>query len=381
MMEASTDVSAALTAAQGFFQRHLRGSWVPDYLAGRGLGDQLGPARIGYAPAAWDALTASLRRDGHDLAVLQEAGLTRISSTGSPIDVFRDRMTFPVVDADNTLVGFTARANPSSDQESAKYLNSPASAHFHKAELLYALGEDAHQLRRGATPILVEGAMDRLAIRHAAGPVNLVGLASLGTAFTDQHIALLHDVVGRHRPLVVAFDPDDAGRRATVAAWEKLTAARSPTDGALLCVHLPDGDPAGYVETGRAADLRSALMRPVPLAHTVADIKLDAAGSLDHAARHVQVARSLAHEAVHLHPSQVSSYVAHLAHALGMPHEDVTSLALEEIGAADDEDAHRAAYCAAASHPGAAPAQSARSSAPPLPAHEHRMDQQPERGR
>ena len=58
----------------------------------------MGEWHIGYAPGGWTALTGYLRGLGHDDDAIQAAGLARISSRGTLIDHFRDRVMLPVHD-------------------------------------------------------------------------------------------------------------------------------------------------------------------------------------------------------------------------------------------------------------------------------------------
>ena len=77
--------------AARFFCDRLADSWVPGYLAGRGLGlDGLERWQVGYAPAARDALTRQLRRTGYSEQVILAAGLARQARNGGLADLFRD---------------------------------------------------------------------------------------------------------------------------------------------------------------------------------------------------------------------------------------------------------------------------------------------------
>jgi hypothetical protein len=94
---ASAELITALQAAARYYTGQLPRSWVPRYLAERGL-DQGALARwgIGYAPPAWTALTGHLRGLGFSDQVLEQAGLAKRSRRGTLYDVFRDRVMFLV---------------------------------------------------------------------------------------------------------------------------------------------------------------------------------------------------------------------------------------------------------------------------------------------
>ena len=175
------DELPALTAvAARFFEDNVAGSWVPGYLASRGFDvDALRPWGIGYAPAAWTALT-DYARDlgfGHEAIVL--AGLARRSARGSLIDLFRDRLMFPVRSPDGTVAGFIGRAppgahhlggDPAAGHLAPVYLNTPATPLYRKGALLFGLHEATPALTAGARPVLAEGPLDALAITLATTP-------------------------------------------------------------------------------------------------------------------------------------------------------------------------------------------------------------------
>jgi hypothetical protein len=149
-------------------------------------------------------------------------------------------MIFPVDAVDGQTVALVGRAvdDTATDRSGApvpKYLNSPETAIYRKSEHLYGLGPDAAQaFAAGATPVLVEGPMDVLAINRAAtrpagGIPGHVGVAPCGTALTVQQVQLLDEVTGglADRGVVVAFDGDQAGRHASLRAYELLRAVRA----------------------------------------------------------------------------------------------------------------------------------------------------------
>lgn len=330
----SPEIVRALRDAHTYFRhpRTLDPSWVPDYLNRRNLYPQLRYAGIGYAPAGWTTVLDHLRSRGHSDDVLVAAGLARTASTGNLIDHFRDRLIVPVVDADRQLVGFIGRAAAYAGPDVPKYLNSPATALFDKSRLVYALGEDRTQLAAGALPILVEGPLDRLALRQAAGNLNIVGLAPLGTAFTEHQAHQLADTIGTRRPVAVALDPDAAGRQAAIRVWDRLTDAGLTN---LLHVNLPDGrDPADLVHAGHGQRLRHAIMVARPLALAVADHRIAEAGNLDHLQKRLAVLHYvLDHDLAKVPTDRISPYLAHLTQRLQLDHQTVTYAAVEHLTA------------------------------------------------
>jgi DNA primase catalytic core len=191
-------------------------SWVPDYLAERGLDNGV----AAHCPDTWRATTYHLRRAGYADQDIINAGLAIQPPSGGHIyDRFRDRIPFPIYDQAGRIAGFTARAKPGSEDETKwKYINTPKTDLYIKGQALYGLDEDAKtRLADGATPILVEGPFDAAAITAAAKQTgeNLVPLATCGTAVTADQLQLIAD----HREnglanLIVGLDNDTAGIKA-----------------------------------------------------------------------------------------------------------------------------------------------------------------------
>lgn len=327
------DLRQVLHDAHAFYRSQLERSWVPHHLNRRNLYPQMQTSGIGYAPAGWTITIDRLRGMGYSDPWIEAAGLGRRASTGNLIDVFRDRLMVPLTSPHRDLVGFIGRCSETATEGTPKYLNSPHTAIFAKHDVLYALGEDADQLRHGSLPIIVEGPMDRLAIRQGAKNLAVTGLAPCGTALTSQQVAALVRVVGTHRPIAVALDPDTAGRAATLRAWELLTAAGVKH---LLHITLPDGkDPAELIRNGRSQVLRDAITSHRPLALTVADHRIREAGpDPENALQRAAIARNvLQHDFRRIPADQVSHYITHLAHALQLHSETVTAAATDVVAA------------------------------------------------
>jgi DNA primase len=148
-----------------FYQACLAGSWVPGYLADRGLDAALLPSsswKIGYAPASWTVLTEHLRSLGHCDAALLCSGLAVTGRNGQPRDHFHDRLMIPLRAEDGYVVGFIGRRHPDAgDDHGPKYLNSPNTEIFTKGHILAGLAEGRSRLTTGATPVLAEGRSTR----------------------------------------------------------------------------------------------------------------------------------------------------------------------------------------------------------------------------
>ena len=249
------------TWAADFYASRYPDSWAAGYLTDRFGTDLAGHADYtpGYAPHGWTALIDHLRRRGVTDPELLTAGLaTTATTTGRLLDRFRDRVMLPITNNDGGVLGFVGRANPATDDpRTPKYLNTPDTPLFHKGAQLFA---PAHLHDRDATPVLVEGPMDAIAVTLATGG-RCVGVAPLGTALTEEQAQHLH-ALGRSP--IIATDNDPAGRAAAERDYWLLTPYRVQPRYAAL----PDGaDPADLLQHGHADQLAQALGDAQPLAH------------------------------------------------------------------------------------------------------------------
>src|ERR671937_1450500 len=237
-----------LDDATAFYERYLwdsqAGSAARDYLAGRGLGEdicreyRLGLA-LGGTTLARKAIEKGFTRDE-----LRAAGLTNARGN----DYFNGRLLFPLADARGRVLGFQARKLRDDDPLRAKYVNSPESELFRKGDLLYGLDRARGAIARQERAVVVEGNPDVLALRQAGiEPV----VASMGTALTERQLKELARLTTR---LWLCFDGDAAGEAATLRGME-LAAAQGLD---VRVVALPAGfdpppSPGGVEQRGGGA--------------------------------------------------------------------------------------------------------------------------------
>ncbi len=214
---------AANSAAEAFFIARLA---TPDaaigrqFLAARGFG---GPDAqkfgVGFAPKSWDELTGHLRSAGFNDDELLAAGLVSRGDRGV-YDRFRGRVVWPIRDVTGQTIGFGAR-KLLDDDNGPKYLNTPETPVYHKAQVLYGLDLAKRDISRNQQVVVVEGYTDVMAC-HLAGVTTAV--ATCGTAFGVEHIKVLRRVLGddtARGEVVFTFDPDAAGQKAAMRAFSE----------------------------------------------------------------------------------------------------------------------------------------------------------------
>lgn len=182
--------------------------------------------RIGYAPTTGDALVQFLRRKGFTTKELSDAGLA--NRYGG--DMFRGRMTVPLMDPSGQAIGFTARIiadNPNAP----KYLNTPQTFLYDKGRHVFGLSQAKEGIRKNDYAVIVEGNLDVVS-SHQAGVTPVV--ATAGTAMTEHHLRALRRLTGNVR---LAFDGDRAG----IAATERAIPIASEVGLELTIISLPEG--------------------------------------------------------------------------------------------------------------------------------------------
>ena len=213
-MKAQADLKAALLEinklAANYFYYQLKqphGKVGYDYLKHRQLSDEIiRRFGLGYSNKVSDDLYKYLKSRGYDDSVLKETGLVTIEERGAR-DKFWNRVMFPIMDVNNRVIGFGGRVMGDGEP---KYLNSPETKLFDKSRNLYGL--NYARTSRQKYILLCEGYMDVIAM-HQAGFTNAV--ASLGTAFTEQHAALLKRYTDQ---AILTYDSDGAGVKAALRA-------------------------------------------------------------------------------------------------------------------------------------------------------------------
>lgn len=129
-------------------------------------------------------------------------------------DTFRNRIMFPIHDTLGNVVGFSGRIYNGEDE--SKYVNSKESVIFKKGKLLYNYKRAMNYARDKKQIIVVEGFMDVIRL-WTIGVRNVV--ATMGTAITKEHADLIRRL---SKNVILCFDGDKAGEKATVSAIEML---------------------------------------------------------------------------------------------------------------------------------------------------------------
>lgn len=206
------------------------------YLISRGIdGETAKKFQIGFADFNQKDLLKKLQSAFSDKKILESGVFLKNEKGFYPF--FRNRVIFPIQNTRGNFIGFGGR---SIDDSMPKYLNSKDSNFFRKNRELYGLNH-AKGSKNYDYFIVVEGYMDvNILSKNSID----VGVASLGTAFSNYHLQTLFRL---KKKVVFCFDSDEAGLK---AAWRALqiTVSYSIDDKTVRFMFLPKGeDPDSYI--------------------------------------------------------------------------------------------------------------------------------------
>lgn len=225
---------------------------------------------VGYAPKGWSALTDHLTAQKFTREELTQAGLVSTGQRGV-YDRFRGRLVWPIRDVTGQVIGFGAR-RLFDDDNGPKYLNTPETPIYRKAQVLYGLDLAKRDMARGDVrrAVIVEGYTDVMAC-HLAGLTTAV--ATCGTAFGAEHMKVLRRVMGDDSAaeVVFTFDPDAAGQKAAVRAFAETRSLNAQSFVAVA----PEGlDPCDLrLQRGDGA-VRSLMDTKLPMFEFVIDQRI-----------------------------------------------------------------------------------------------------------
>jgi len=218
-----------------------------DYLRRRGIKDEaIKTFKIGLALPGFRPALEYMRAKGVSVSLLEKLGIVSSFRDGNFIDLFRQRIVFPICDVKSRVVGFGAR-RITEDKNQPKYINTPESLLYHKGRILFGMHLSKEEIVKRDYCIIVEGYLDMI-LPFQEGVKNIT--ASLGTALTSEQIKIVKRYTNN---VVLVFDPDNAGKTSSLRAIDLMI-----EEGlSIKAVTLPSGtDPDSFVrEKGKEAFL------------------------------------------------------------------------------------------------------------------------------
>ncbi len=202
------------------------------------------------------SLTEYLKNKKYSLEKLIDVGLTNENGN----DIFINRIMFPIYDLSGNPVAFSGRIYNTKD--TSKYINSKETDKFKKGKILYNYHIAKEHLKKNDTIIIMEGQMD--VIRASTVGINNC-IATMGTALTKDHKNIIKNMADN---IILCFDGDKAGEKATVAAIELL----EDTGQNIKVVRLPNNmDPDEYI----IKEGKDAFLNQIKFATNLVDYKIE----------------------------------------------------------------------------------------------------------
>ena len=298
------------------------------YFRERGINDAMvARFHLGYALERTNALYEAATAKGFDERFLVDTGLCIRNERGIVYDRFKGRVIYPVHSISGKVVAFGGRTLRS-DKQTAKYVNSPESAIYHKSSQLYGLYQAKRAIVERGKCILVEGYMDVISM-HQNGVENVV--ASSGTSLTDGQIRLIHRFAEN---VTVIYDSDAAGIKASLRGIDMLLAEGLNVKVLLL----PEGeDPDSFAQHNSSAEVEKYIAEnETDFIRFKTHILLDEAA--DDPIRRADVINDIL-RSIALIPDLVKRqvYIAECSRSLGI-REEALGLQLQRIAAKKAED-------------------------------------------
>lgn len=236
------------------YLRHRRGIDLEPL--SRELGGQV---LVGHATHGWSSLTDYLRASGVDDDELTGLDLSMRTHSGRLIDTYRNRLVIPITNEHSQIHGFIGR-DISGHPAAPKYRNPTHTPVFDKSQILYRPARQ--RVSPDAQVLVVEGALDALAVAAAAAAVNassrVVACSPNGVSAAPAHVDQALSMT--RRPPRIAFDGDRAGQQGTLR-W--LAAACVERHSPVLISRLPSGsDPASWLADRGPNGLGDLFARP-----------------------------------------------------------------------------------------------------------------------
>lgn len=306
--------------ALAFYKKNLfntsEGKKALEYLKTRGVSeDTIDKFKIGYAQNSWDSLLKFFQQKNTDIKLVEKTGLVMRRKDGQGFyDRFRGRIMFPILNVSGKAVAFGGRTL---FNDKSKYMNSPDSPIYTKGQVLYGLNLSKESIRESKQMILVEGYTDFLSL-YQRGITN--DAASLGTSLTENQAALASRFT---RNIAIAYDPDDAGKKAACRAVSLCFSQGIKTQ--VIC--FPKGqDPDDYITKNGPEKFKSlATESPSGLQFLIKEYAKDK--NLDNPENKAQVARYIMESIKNIPDSLVlSEYIKKTGEYLSIDEQELRKL-------------------------------------------------------
>lgn len=193
--------------------------------------------KFGMAPNSKDILYRYLKSKFFTDETIFESKLV-VNTSNGPVDLMRDRLTFPIENEYGEIIGFASRTL--SSEEKVKYINTPETILFKKRQILFGFNHAKQKIKETRRIFLVEGYFDVISL-HKHGIENVCGV--MGTSLTLEQIRLFSNISDE---VYLFFDSDEAGVKAVERAIPLIL---SNSNLEVKIIKIPKKDPDEFVKS------------------------------------------------------------------------------------------------------------------------------------
>ncbi|MFH1857094.1 MAG: DNA primase [Candidatus Omnitrophota bacterium] len=187
-----------------------------EYLKSRSVTEKTAKEfRLGFSMPDWTDFIAFAKQKGFSAELVEKAGLAIKGKNQQFYDRFRNKLMFPIFNAQGKIAGFGSRTLEENKNE-PKYINSPETEIYTKRKILYGLNLAKNNISKCNQVIITEGYFDVI-VPYQEGVLNIVGC--LGTSFTQEQAHLLKRYA---EEVILLFDADAAGEAAALRGLDIL---------------------------------------------------------------------------------------------------------------------------------------------------------------
>ena len=234
-----------LETANLLFQKNLiKNKYALEYLSSRVSKEAITKFNVGFCPGE-KTLIDFLSLNNFSTKEINNSGLLIKKNPDNYFGRFKHRITFPIYNFKNKIVGFGGRTIAKSN---IKYINSPESDIFKKGEILYGFKQNYEEIKKTRNIILVEGYLDVIALYQKGIKISV---ATLGTTLSPIQISKMWNIVDTP---YICFDGDTAGINSAEKVAFKILKYLIPGK-TFKFINLPtDHDPDSFINknTNRA---------------------------------------------------------------------------------------------------------------------------------
>ena len=253
-----------LETANNFFKFSLKkNNSALNYLVGRGINSEIQEIfHVGFCPSDEDLINYFKKKEitKNDLF---ESDLLIKNKQNQFFGRFRNRITFPIFNFGNKIVGFGGRTI---NESKIKYINSQESDIFKKGDILFGLKQNFDHIRKFKEIILVEGYMDVIAMNQ----FNIkTSVSSLGTTLSKNQAMKIWSYTDTP---YLCFDGDNAGRLASKNIAMKVLEYLEPGK-TLRIIKLPNNeDPDSFLSKNSSESFEELKSKSVNLSNVIWNI-------------------------------------------------------------------------------------------------------------